>query len=147
MDNLGGTVLVHKIEHQNAEDVILAMEKMRMEEVSGIAMVPLDEERVKREIDRFVEEFRIPVVTFTSDVEDTKPPRGCPRSRLNPQPKARCALGAPCCYPFGIESCVFSGRLFSVLVRQTCQDGGGSRHFLTDGHLCLRVHWQIQIHA
>ena len=36
------------------------------------AMVPLDEERVKREIDRFVEEFRIPVVTFTSDVEDTK---------------------------------------------------------------------------
>ena len=48
MDNLGGTVLVHKIEHQNAEDVILAMEKMRMEEVSGIAMVPLDEERVKR---------------------------------------------------------------------------------------------------
>lgn len=72
VDNLGGTVLVHKIEHQNAEDVILAMEKMRMEEVSGIAMVPLDEERVKREIDRFVEEFRIPVVTFTSDVEDTK---------------------------------------------------------------------------
>ena len=65
-------VLVHKIEHQNAEDVILAMEKMRMEEVRGIAMVPLDEERVKREIDRFVEEFRIPVVTFTSDVEDTK---------------------------------------------------------------------------
>ena len=53
VDNLGGTVLVHKIEHQNAEDVILAMEKMRMEEVSGIAMVPLDEERVKREIDRF----------------------------------------------------------------------------------------------
>ena len=72
VDNLGGTVLVHKIEHQNAEDVILAMEKMRMEEVRGIAMVPLDEERVKREIDRFVEEFRIPVVTFTSDVEDTK---------------------------------------------------------------------------
>ena len=50
VDNLGGTVLVHKIEHQNAEDVILAMEKMRMEEVSGIAMVPLDEERVKREL-------------------------------------------------------------------------------------------------
>ena len=72
VDNLGGTVLVHKIEHQNAEDVIRAMEKMRMEEVSGIAMVPLDEESVKREIDRFVEELRIPVVTFTSDVEDTK---------------------------------------------------------------------------
>ena len=30
VDNLGGTVLVHKIEHQNAEDVILAMEKMRL---------------------------------------------------------------------------------------------------------------------
>ncbi len=35
-------------------------------------MVPLEAERVKKEIDRFVEEFRIPVVTFTSDVEDTK---------------------------------------------------------------------------
>ena len=48
------------------------MEKMRQEEVSGIAMVPLEAEEVKKEIDRFVEEYHIPVVTFTSDVEDTK---------------------------------------------------------------------------
>ena len=72
VDNLGGTVLVHKIEHQNEREVLVAMEKMREKEVSGIAMVPLDEVRVKKEIDRFVEEFQIPVVTFTSDVEDTK---------------------------------------------------------------------------
>ena len=71
-ENLGGTVIVYTIEHQSAEDVLLAMEKMRAEEVNGIAMVPLDEERVKKEIDRFVEEEHIPVVTFTSDVGDTK---------------------------------------------------------------------------
>ena len=46
--------------------------KMRQEEVSGIAMVPLEAEEVKKEINRFVEEYHIPVVTFTSDVEDTK---------------------------------------------------------------------------
>ena len=72
VDNLGGTVLIHTIEHQSAEDVLFAMEKMRQEEVSGIAMVPLEAEEVKKEIDRFVEEYHIPVVTFTSDVEDTK---------------------------------------------------------------------------
>ena len=72
VDNLGGTVLIHTIEHQSAEDVLLAMEKMRQEEVSGIAMVPLEAEEVKKEINRFVEEYHIPVVTFTSDVEDTK---------------------------------------------------------------------------
>ena len=54
-ENLGGTVIVHTIEHQSAKDVLLAMEKMREEEVNGIAMVPLDEERVKKEIDRFVD--------------------------------------------------------------------------------------------
>ena len=68
VDNLGGTVLIHTIEHQSAEDVLLAMEKMRQEEVSGIAMVPLEAEEVKKEINRFVEEYHIPVVTFTSDV-------------------------------------------------------------------------------
>ena len=56
VDNLGGTVLIHTIEHQSAEDVLFAMEKMRQEEVSGIAMVPLEAEEVKKEIDRFVEE-------------------------------------------------------------------------------------------
>ena len=29
VDNLGGTVLIHTIEHQSAEDVLFAMEKMR----------------------------------------------------------------------------------------------------------------------
>lgn len=72
VDNLGGTVLIHRIEHQNAADVLLAMRKMHEKEVSGIAMVPLDEKQVKEEINRFVEEYQIPVVTFTSDVEDTK---------------------------------------------------------------------------
>ena len=56
VDILGGTVLIHTIEHQSAEDVLFAMEKMRQEEVSGIAMVPLEAEEVKKEIDRFVEE-------------------------------------------------------------------------------------------
>lgn len=72
VDNLGGTVLVHQIQHQSGDEVLLAMKKMREAQVSGIAMVPLDEERVKCEINRFVEEYQIPVVTFTSDVEDTK---------------------------------------------------------------------------
>lgn len=72
VDRLGGTVLVYQIRHQSAGEVLRTMEKMVEEEVSGIAMVPLEERHVKKEIDRFVEELHIPVVTFTSDVEDTK---------------------------------------------------------------------------
>lgn len=72
VDSLGGTVLVCKIPHISQSDTISAMELMREEGVSAIAMVPIDEEKVKERINLFVEEYHIPVITFNSDVKDTK---------------------------------------------------------------------------
>lgn len=72
VDNLGGTVLLCKIPHISEADTIQAMEYMHREGVSAIAMVPIEEESIKRQINLFVEEYKIPIVTFNSDAEDTK---------------------------------------------------------------------------
>lgn len=72
VDNLGGHLLVEKTSHVSEKETLKAMEKLREEGVGGIAMVPVEAESVKNLIDRFVEEYHIPVITFNSDVEDTK---------------------------------------------------------------------------
>lgn len=72
VDNFGGEVILCKIPHISEKDTVEAMESMRHKGVRGIAMVPIEEKKVKEEIDRFVEEYDIPIVTFNSDVEDTK---------------------------------------------------------------------------
>ena len=72
VDSQGGTVILHKIPHISEAEVLSSMEKMREEGVSAIAMVPLESERIRDEINIFVEKYQIPVVTFTSDVADTR---------------------------------------------------------------------------
>ncbi|MBS6196655.1 MAG: LacI family DNA-binding transcriptional regulator [Clostridiales bacterium] len=71
IDNSGGNVLLCKIPHLSEEDTLKAMEEMHREGVSAIAMVPIEEESVKKRIHLFVEDYKIPIVTFNSDVEDT----------------------------------------------------------------------------
>ena len=66
VDSLGGTVLLCKIPHISGRDTIDAMEHMRSEGVSAIAMVPIEEEEIKAHINLFVEEYHIPIVTFDS---------------------------------------------------------------------------------
>lgn len=72
VDSFGGTVILHKIQHINEEEVLASMEAMREEGVSAIALVPHDAEAVKKRINLFVNEYQIPIVTFTSDVPDTE---------------------------------------------------------------------------
>lgn len=71
VDNLGGTVMVCKIPHISASDTVEAMEQMRKDGVSAIAMVPSDEKIIKDKIREFTESYHIPIVTFNSDVADT----------------------------------------------------------------------------
>ncbi len=59
VDSLGGTVLLCKIPHISGRDTIDAMEHMRSEGVSAIAMVPIEEEEIKAHINLFVEEYHI----------------------------------------------------------------------------------------
>ena len=72
VDSLGGTVILCKIPHISCSDTIDAMEYMRKEGVSAIAMVPIEEDEIKDHINLFVEEYHIPIVTFNSDMEDTR---------------------------------------------------------------------------
>ncbi len=64
-------MIVCKIPHISASDTIEAMEEMRKDGVSAIAMVPSDEEAVKEKIREFTGVYQIPIVTFNSDVPDT----------------------------------------------------------------------------
>ncbi len=50
--------------------VMDTMKKMRASDARGIAMVPVEDEELKKLIHEFVEEG-IPVVTFSSDLEDS----------------------------------------------------------------------------
>lgn len=72
VDNLGGHLLMRKTSHVSEEETLKAMEELRSEGVSGIAMVPVEAESIKERIDKFVEVYHIPVITFNSDVEGTK---------------------------------------------------------------------------
>ena len=71
VDHLGGTVLVCKIPHISVKDTLEAMDFMREQGVSALAMVPAEEPAIKEKIRELSMEHHIPVVTLNSDVPDT----------------------------------------------------------------------------
>lgn len=70
-ERMGIQVIVKKISDVDAEKEIAAMNKLRDAGCRGIAMAPVDDERVRDLINKFAEEG-IPVVTFNSDIKDAK---------------------------------------------------------------------------
>lgn len=72
VENLGGTVLLRKIPHISTKEVVDAMEEMRKKGVSAIALMPIEEEEIRKKMNQLIEEFDIPIVTFNSDIEHTK---------------------------------------------------------------------------
>jgi LacI family transcriptional regulator len=60
-----------KIGGISAEKTLNAMESMQKQGVKAIAMMPVDDPRVKDKIRQFTGEYQIPIVTFNSDLEDT----------------------------------------------------------------------------
>lgn len=71
IDTFGVQLLLHEIRHIRAGDTIRAMEALKAAGVNAIAMTPMDEEGVKKTIRSFVEQEKIPIVTFNADVPDT----------------------------------------------------------------------------
>lgn len=69
-EQMGIEVIVKKLNGVNAEKVADAMKKMRIAGCKGIAMVPSENEVLKKMIHEFAEEG-IPVVTFNSDLEES----------------------------------------------------------------------------
>lgn len=70
VERMGIEVMVKKLSGIDSVKVMDTMKKMRASGCKGIAMVPVEDEELKKLIHEFVEED-IPVVTFNSDLEDS----------------------------------------------------------------------------
>lgn len=70
-EQLSIDVIIKKINGINAEKVIDTMKKLRASGCSAIALTPVDDTNLKNLINEFVE-AGIPIVTFNSDLEDSK---------------------------------------------------------------------------
>jgi len=72
VESLGGTVEIFQITGMDAAQVIGIMEELRAKQFNAIALMPSEDQLLRRTIDTFVEEYNIPVVTFNADLEETK---------------------------------------------------------------------------
>lgn len=71
VERLGADVLIRKIEDFDAEKAVEAMHGLKEKGCNGIAVVPMDDEKLKETIDELAD-AGIPVITFNSDMEDSK---------------------------------------------------------------------------
>ncbi|MDO4275444.1 MAG: LacI family DNA-binding transcriptional regulator [Eubacteriales bacterium] len=72
VESLGGNVEIYRINGVDAGKVMEIMEELKDNGVSGIALSPSEDTMLKKMINTFAGDLGIPVVTFNSDVEDTK---------------------------------------------------------------------------
>lgn len=72
VESLGGTVKIYQIQGLDAGKVIRVMEELRARQFNAIALMPSDDQLLRQTIDRFVQDYNLPVVTFNADLEDTK---------------------------------------------------------------------------
>lgn len=68
VERLGADVMIRKIDDFDAGKAVEAMHELRAAGCNGIAVVPVDDERLKETVDEFAGE-NIPVITFNSDIE------------------------------------------------------------------------------
>ena len=72
VESLGGTVEIFRVDGVDAGRVMEIMQEMKEQEYSGIALSPSEDTMLKKMINQFSEEYGIPIITFNSDIEDTK---------------------------------------------------------------------------
>ena len=70
-ESFGASVKIHKINGVNPTEVIQIMEKMKSEKFNGIALSPSQDNLLIKLIDKFSQEYNIPIITFNSDLENT----------------------------------------------------------------------------
>ncbi len=70
VERLGASVIVEKIHGVDADQVVDTMQRLKEAGCNGIAMVPVEDDKLKETVNTFIGE-NIPVVTFNSDIEDT----------------------------------------------------------------------------
>lgn len=72
IESFGVDVEVHELKSISAKNVIEVMETMKEQRISAIALMPSEDELLKKIIDCFVEDENIPIVTLNSDLDTTK---------------------------------------------------------------------------
>lgn len=70
VERLGASVMIEKISGLDADKVLETLEKLKAAGCNGIALVPVDDDRLRKAVDETVNE-NIPVVTFNSDIDHT----------------------------------------------------------------------------
>ena len=68
----GAEIEIYTIEGIDPERQLELLEELAGANVNGIAFSPVEDERISRKIDQITEEQGIPVVTFNSDIPDSK---------------------------------------------------------------------------
>ncbi len=71
VERLGADVIIRRIRDFDARRAVELMHELKKEGCDGIALVPVEDERLKETINEFADE-NIPVITFNSDIEDSK---------------------------------------------------------------------------
>lgn len=71
VERLGAEVIIRKIDDFDAEKAVKAMHELKKKGCNGIAVVPVDDEKLKETVDELADE-KIPVITFNSDIDGSK---------------------------------------------------------------------------
>lgn len=69
---MGAEVEIKEIKGVDASCAISYMEDLRLNGCNAIALVPSEDELLKATVDTYVREYQIPVVTFNSDIAESK---------------------------------------------------------------------------
>lgn len=120
VENSGGSVLLVKIPGIDAEKVLQSMDDMREQGVNAIALMPVEDQRLREKINQFVGEYQIPIVTFNADIEAA--------SRL-------CFVG---------QNAYLSGKTAAGLMGEFFRENGGTiamvSGFASNNSLSRRIH-------
>lgn len=72
IQSLGAEVEICELKSISAKSVIEMMEAMKGEDITAIALMPSEDELLKKTINTYVKNEQIPIVTFNADLESTE---------------------------------------------------------------------------
>lgn len=70
--DMGAEVLLRESESVDENEQLEAIDALVNENINGLAIMPVDNERIRNKLNWLIEEKNIPVVTFNSDIVGTK---------------------------------------------------------------------------
>ena len=75
LEELGIQVIVKERTSVDENEQLEAIEELLDQEIDGLAIMPVDSEKIREKLNRVIQEQNIPVVTFNSDIVGTR--RSC----------------------------------------------------------------------